>query len=408
MSKKVREEMLPRLRLRYLGRGPEGRSKMLDELTEQFGYSRKHAIKLLGGHAGWGGDPSVPKGRPPIYGEEVVEILWYIWQHAEQPCGKRLTPVLRYWLPAYEREQGPLTPSLKKRVLSVSPAQVDRLLAPRKARDERRRRCGTKPGGLLKNQIAIRTNHDEITSPGWLEADTVAHCGGSLEGTFIWSVTYTDIYSGWTSMRAIWNKGEAGVVEATRSVESSLPFALEGFDCDNGSEFLNWHLYHYLKDERKQPVHFTRSRPYKKDDNGHVEQKNWTHIRQLLGYGRLEDASLVEEINRIHQEIWEPLNNYFLPSAKLIGKTRVGAKVARRHDEPMTPCDRLLESPDVAKATQRNLRRMRKELNPFELKRQLEASLKRVLEYAHPARRPTGSLPDGHKNATKNTTTPVS
>lgn len=400
--------MLPRLRQRYLGRGPAGRSKMLDELTEQFGYSRKHAIKLLGGQVGWGGDPSIPKGRPPVYGPDAVEVLWYVWKNAEQPCGKRLVSLLKDWLPAYELERGRLKAALKKQLRSISPAQVDRLLRSRKSEDERRRRCGTKPGGLLKNQISIRTNHDEITSPGWLEADTVAHCGGSLEGSFIWSVTYTDIYSGWTCMRATWNKGEAGVVDATRDVESELPFALEGFDCDNGSEFINWHLYNYLRENRQEHVHFTRSRPYKKDDNGHVEQKNWTHIRQLLGYGRLEDPALVEEINRIHKEIWEPLNNYFLPSAKLITKTRKGAKVKRRHDTPMTPCDRLLASPDVRKSTKAELRRTRKALNPFELKRQLESSLKGVLEHAHPARRPTGSLPDGHENDTKQTTTPVS
>lgn len=407
MSQNVREEMLPRLRQRYLGRGRQGRSQMLDELCEQFGYSRKHAIKLLSGKVGWGGDPEVRKGRPPVYGPEEVEVLWRIWEQAEQPCGKRLVALLPLWLPAYEREEGRLPAKRRKKLQQISAAQVDRLLGPRKANDERRRRCGTKPGGLLKNQIPIRTTHDEVTAPGWLEADTVAHCGGSLEGSFIWSITYTDIYSGWSSMRATWNKGEAGVVEATRDVEKRLPFLLEGFDCDNGSEFLNWHLYRYLRD-RKRKVHFTRSRPYKKDDNGHVEQKNWTHIRQLLGYGRLEDPMLVEKINQIHLEFWEPLNNYYLPSSKMTHKTRHGSRVIRKHDEPMTPCDRLLQSPDVTGATKRRLRKTRKQLNPFELKRGLERALREVLENAHPARRPTGSLPDGHQNGTKRGTTPVS
>ena len=408
MSQKIREEMLPRLRQRYLERGREGRSKMLDELCEQFGYSRKHAIKLLGGKAGWGGDPSVRKGRPPVYGPEVVEVLWKIWIWSEQPSSNRLVALLPLWLPSYETEFGRLPRKIKQHVLHISPAQVGRLLAPRKALEERRHRCGTKPGGLLKNQIPIRTSHDEVTAPGWLEADTVAHCGGSLEGDFVWSVTFTDIFSGWTCMRAIWNKGEAGVVHATRDVEALLPFKLEGFDCDNGSEFLNWHLLRYLQEGRDQKVHFTRSRPYKKDDNGHVEQKNWTHIRQLLGYGRLEDPALVDKINRIHKEIWEPLNNLFLPSAKLIRKTRVGGKVTRKHDDPQTPCDRLLESKDVSAATKTKLRKMRKQLNPFELKRELERALKEVLEHAHPARRPTASLPNGQKKGTKKKATPVS
>lgn len=400
MSQKVREEVLPRMRQRYLNRNRVGKGLILTELEEQYGYSRKHAIKLMSGQVGWGGDPAVRKGRRPQYGAEEVEVLWAIWEASEQPCGKRLVALLPQWLPHYEAAEGKLEVGLKQRLLKISAAQVDRLLAPRKSADERRRRCGTKPGGLLKNQIPIRTTHDEVTAPGWLEADSVAHCGGSLDGDFIWSVTYTDIYSGWTSLRAVWNKGAAGVVEATREVEESLPFALAGFDCDNGSEFLNWHLLRYLQ-ERKQRVHFTRSRPYHKDDNGHVEQKNWTHVRQLLGYGRLEDPTLKEAINELYRTIWEPLNNYFLPSAQLVEKVREGGKVRRRHDRPQTPCERLLNSPDIDEATKRRLRRERKSYNPFVLKAQLEKALKPILRHAHPARRPPGSLRDGRENGSE-------
>ena len=246
MSQKVREEMLPRFRQRYVGRGRQGRTRMIDELCEQFGYSRKHAIKLLNARTGWGGDPSVRKGRPPAYGVEVVEVLWRIWKVSEQPCGKRLVAMLELWLPHYEAEHGRLSPKLRKQLRAISAAQADRLLAPRKAQCKHRGRSGTKPGSLLKHHIPIRTDNWDITKPGWLEADTVAHCGGSLEGDFIWSVTYTDIFSGWTSLRAVWNKGAHGIVEATREVEAALPFAIEGFDCDNGSEFLNWHLVRYF------------------------------------------------------------------------------------------------------------------------------------------------------------------
>jgi hypothetical protein len=381
---------------------------MLDEFCEQFGYDRKHAIKLLGGKAGWGGDPDIPKGRPPIYGQEVVEVLWKIWELSEQPCGKRLVPLLPLWLPSCEAWKGRLSPGIRKKVLSISPAQADRLLRPRKAEEERRSRCGTKPGGLLRSQIPIRTRHDEVTAPGWLEADTVAHCGGSMEGDFIWSVTFTDIHTGWTCLRATWNKGEAGVVNGLRDVEDRLPFALAGFDCDNGSEFLNWHLLRYLRDRGEGPVHFTRSRPYKKDDNGHVEQKNWTHVRQLLGYGRLEQPELVEQINRLYIEVWEPLNNFFLPSTKLTGKTRTGGKVSRKHDRPTTPCDRLLTCPEVSAKVKAQLRKARKNHNPIELKLELEKRLEPILRHAHPARRPPGFLPDGHENATTSTQQPVS
>src|SRR5690606_31184711 len=179
--------------------------------------------------------------------------------------------------------------------------------------------------------------------PGFLEADTVAHCGGSLSGDFVWSVTYTDICSGWTCNRAVWNKGSTGIVEATREVEAALPFDLLGFDCDNGSEFLNWHLVRYFQ-QRPCPVSFTRSRPYKKNDHAHVEQKNWSHVRQLLGYDRFEDPHLCPLINTLYRDYWEPLNNYFIPNAKLIHKTRLGSKIKIRHDKQMTPCARLRPS----------------------------------------------------------------
>jgi hypothetical protein len=399
MSRKIAEEVLPRLRQRYAGRGREGRSRLIDEVCEQWGYSRKHAIKLLGAQTGWGGNPAVRKGRPPTYDEAVTAVLWAIWKVAEQPCGSRLKALLPIWLPHYEEEHGRLDPALRRKVLAISAPQIDRLLAPRKVRAGHRGRCGTKPGGLLKTQIPIRTDNWDITRPGFLEADTVAHCGGSLEGDFIWSVTYCDIFSGWTCNRAVWNKGAHGIVEATREVEASLPFELLGFDTDNGSEFLNWHLVRYFQ-QRPKAVGFTRSRPYKKNDNGHVEQKNWTHVRQLLGYDRLDDPDLVEAINVLYRDCWELLHNYFLPSAKLDGKTREGAKVKRRHDKPRTPCDRLLDSEEVSAHTKRKLRAARASLNPFELHRNLESGLRAILHRALHSSRPTDSLhyaPDAGK-----------
>jgi len=260
---------------------------------------------------------------------------------------------------------------------------------------------------LLKHQIPIRTDNWDVTVPGYLEADTVAHCGNSLEGEFIWSVTYTDIYSGWTTNRAVWNKGAAGVVEATRDVEAALPFAVLGFDCDNGSEFLNWHLVSYFA-ERENKVGFTRSRPYHKNDNGHVEQKNWTHVRQLLGYDRLEDPALREQINALYRDIWEPFHNYFCPSAKLLSKDRHGAKIKRRHDRPMTPCDRLLASPNVSESAKKKLRQTRAALNPFELQRRLDAALRPILQRALRSSRHAGSLHCAPVAATKSPTTTVS
>lgn len=391
MSQRVREEMLPRLRQRYVNRGREGKSRLIDELCEQFDYSRKHAIKLLNAKAGWGGKLGSLKGRPPSYGAEVVEVLKRLWQAAEQPCGKRLAALRQGWLPYYEEEHGKLSSGVRRSVLKVSAAQIDRLLRPYKAKAGARGRGGTRPGSLLKTQIPIRTDNWDISGPGYLEADTVAHCGGSLEGDFLWSVTYTDIYSGWTANRAVWNKGAQGVVEATREVESALPFEILGFDCDNGSEFLNWHLVNYFTG-RKSKVGFTRSRPYHKNDNGHVEQKNWTHVRQLLGYGRLDDPELRGPINRLYREVWEPLHNFFLPSAKLKTKDRHGAKIKRRHDTPQTPCERLLASPSLTNKQKKALRKERARYNPFALQKELEQQLKPILLAARRSSRPTDSL----------------
>ena len=331
------------------------------------------------------------KGRPPVYGAEVEKVFWRIWKVAEQPCGKRLAAMRELWLPYYEGRYGKLEAEFKQKILSISAAQIDRLLAPRKVRSAGKGRCGTKPGGLLKNHIPIRTDNWDICRAGYLEADTVAHCGESLEGDFIWSVTYTDIFSGWTSNRAVWNKGATGIVAATREVESHLPFKILGFDCDNGSEFLNWHLVGYFQD-RPQRVGFTRSRPYHKNDNGHVEQKNWTHVRELFGYERFENPQMVESMNVLYREVWEPLHNFFLPSAKLISKDRQGAKIKRRHDQAQTPCDRLLACSEVTAQEKSKLKEQRAKLDPFQLHERLEEELRRILYRALHSSRPTGSL----------------
>jgi hypothetical protein len=195
-------------------------------------------------------------------------------------------------------------------------------------------------------------------------------------------------------------------VAATKEVEEALPFELLGFDTDNGSEFLNWHLLKYFQ-ERPKKVGFTRSRPYKKNDNGHVEQKNWTHVRQLLGYDRLGDPGLVEPINALYRECWELLHNYFLPSAKLEKKSREGAKVKRHHDKPQTPCERLMGSAHLSAASKTRLKERRAALNPFELHRRLEEGLRAILHRALHSSRPTDSLHCA-PGAGKTTTTPVS
>jgi hypothetical protein len=375
MSKELKRDWLPKLQSRYARRSREAKSRMLDELCEDYDYERKYAIKLLRG-----GLP-VPTGRArpgPERRYAVVEpVVRKIWLTAEQPCGKRLAPVLRQWLPYYEARYGELSGRQRSLIRQVSPATLDRLLAP--ARTEHwRGRSGTKPGSLLRSEIPIRTGTWDLSQPGYLEADSVAHCGTSLAGSFIWSLTYTDILSGWTEGGAVWNKGATGVLTATREVEERLPFALLGFDSDNGGEFLNHHLLAYMK-QRPTAVDFTRSRPYHSDDNAHVEQKNWTWARQLLGYGRLEDPTLVAPISALYREVWAPWQNFFLPCLKLEQKWRVGSQWHKRYELPKTAYERLCAPGMLRLKPRQQLRERYASLNPFDLKDELEKKLKQIL-----------------------------
>ena len=360
---------------------------MLDELCKDYQYERKYAIKLLGGKlpAASGHQKPGPE-RPYAVIEPVVRAIWLA---AEQPCGKRLAPALTLWLPHYERHHGRVSDRQRQLLRAVSSATLDRLLAPARAAHPLRGLSGTKPGSLLRTEIPIRTDNWDITRPGFLAADTVAHCGHSLAGDFIWSTIFTDIHSAWTEGRAIWNKGAAGVVAAVESVEAGLPFKLLGFDSDNGSEFLNRHLRDHFA-LRSRPVGFTRSRPYHKDDNAHVEQKNWMWPRQLLGYGRLERAELVGPINELYQEAWGPLMNFFLPSLKLAEKWREQSHWRKRYEPAQTAYQRLAKCPRLSGRERRQLRERYESLDPFQLKQEVERRLKKILAGAEIVPRPSG------------------
>jgi hypothetical protein len=387
MSREIKEDLLPRLKARYAKRGRAGRSRMLDELCQDYHYERKYAIKLLGGTL------PPPTGRKksgpePRYAA-IEPIVRTIWLAAEQPCGKRLAPALALWLPHYERHHERLNNRQRQLLKSVSPATLDRMLAGARAAHPLRGLSGTKPGSLLRTEIPIRTDNWDITQPGFLEADTVAHCGGSLAGDFIWSTIFTDICSAWTEGRAVWNKGAAGVVAAVENVEGELPFELLGFDSDNGSEFLNHHLRDHFA-LRQKPVGFTRSRPYHKDDNAHVEQKNWMWPRQLLGYGRLEDPTLVEPINELYRQAWGPLMNFFLPGLKLAEKWRERSHWRRRYEPAQTAYQRLVNCEKLSRKARSRLRDRFESLDPFALKQDVEKRLKKILGGAEAARGPSG------------------
>jgi hypothetical protein len=259
--------------------------------------------------------------------------------------------------------------------LSISAASIDRVLKPVRIAYGRKGLSGTRPGNLLKNQIPIRTDFWDITEPGFMEADTVAHCGNSLAGDFAWSLTMTDILTTWTEIRATWNKGAVGVLAQIKSIEASLPFALQGFDCDNGSEFLNYHLMRYFTGHPSL-TSFTRSRAYKKNDNAHVEQKNWSHVRQLFGYDRIEDPSLVDLMNDLYANEWSLYQNHFCPGMKLQEKKRINSKYYKKYDLPQTPYDRVLASELVSDTAKEHLKIAHQALNPFILKKNIERKLR--------------------------------
>ena len=233
--------------------------------------------------------------------------------------------------------------------------------------------------GGLRNQIPIRTHNWDISQPGFMEADTVAHCGNSLAGDFIWSLTLTDIHTGWTECRATWNNGATGVIQQIKNIEASLAFELKGFDCDNGSEFLNHHLVRYFSNH-KPKVKFTRSRPYKKNDNAHVEQKNWSYVRQLLGYDRLDNPKLVELINRLYANQWSLYQNHFCPTLKLLEKKRINSKYYKKYETPQTPYQRLMLSSHISDDNKKALNNLHQTLDPFVLKRQIDRQLKAIFK----------------------------
>lgn len=369
---------LDQLRSRYRRANKTEKANILDEFCQTSGYHRKYATRLLSQRSA-SRRKAIPerRGRKKAYDPEaLLPALKAIWLATDQMCGKRLKAAMPLWLPFYETHYGRLDAQVRGQLLTMSGATIDRLLQPCRQKLPKRL-TGTKPGSLLKHHIPIQTNQWDERQPGFLEADMVAHCGSTLLGDFVWSLTLTDIYSGWTENGAVWNKGAQGVVSQIQAIEAQLPFPILGFDCDNGLEFLNHHLIRYFQ-KRPVPVQFTRSRPYHKEDNAHVEQKNWTHVRQLFGYYRIDNASLIPLMNDLYQQEWSLLHNYFYPVMKLQSKEQVQTKVKKLYDKPKTPYQRLMESEAVSEQQKQRLTATFQTLNPFELKANLETKLKSI------------------------------
>jgi hypothetical protein len=377
MSQPTRKQVLEKLRRRYKTAGLEHKTKLLDQAVQLLGYHRKAAIRALGQAAvRFVSGRVILTGRPVKY-ESNLLLPWLrpIWQASDYACGRRLAAMLPEWVPAYEQYEKRMPGEVREKLLLASGRTLDRLLAPLRAQGTGR--SLTRPGTLLRQQIPIRGSLWEEGKAGWLEVDTVALCGGSVAGEFVWMVDGVDYATTWVEVRAMWGRGQAGTLAALQDIEASLPFSLLGLDSDNGGEFLNHHVLHWLQ-KRPRPVFMTRSRPYKKDDNAHVEQKNWTHVRQCFGYERHDNPELVEPMNGLVKGAYGQLLNYFHASLKLERKERVAGKLRRIYGVAQTPLARVLASAEVTQATKDRLRQHKARLNPFALKRTVTQSLKAI------------------------------
>lgn len=367
MTTELKRHYLKRVRLRYHRSKKGQKSIILDEFCEVCGVSRKHAIKLLNDDLRE--HPPKP-GRKRVYGPDVDKHLRHLWECMGRLNSKKMKSAMPYWLKFY----GEADVSMKKLLTAISASTIDRHLTQFREKAKRRGISSTSPS-LIKNKIPLKLIDESVREPGYIEADTVAHCGHSLAGDFINTLTMTDLYSGWTENRAVWKKESRTVMGAIKSIERSLPFYVKGFASDNGNEFLTHDLHSYFFD-RKNRVEFVRRRPYKKNDNAHVEQKNWTHVRELFGYERFDLNRQVRMMNDIYRKLWNPLWNFFTPVMKLQSKTRVGGKIVKHWDKPKTPYHRLLDSGVLEVKQYRQLEEVYENLNPFELKKELEKQLK--------------------------------
>src|SRR5574341_192495 len=382
VSARAQQEYVQAIYHRYRSARRPEKQRILDEFCEVTKHHRKHAIRLLNSPAPGAARP--PRHRDTLYSAAVIDGLRGIWKAAGYPWSVRLKALLPLWLP-WARRRLRLRPAVEAQLRRISPRQMDRRLAPHR-REIRKRLYGrTKPGTLLKHHIPLKTDRWDVAIPGFTEIDLVAHCGSLGDGEFVHSLNLTDIHTTWVETAAVLGKSQVAVQTALEELRQALPFALRGIDSDNGSEFINRHLWDYCQ---AQEIQFTRGRPYKKDDNAHIEQKNWTHVRKLLGYVRYDSPAAVAAMNALYGHELRLFQNLFLPSVKLVRKVRVGARIRRVYDRPQTPLERVRACPEADPVKVAHLTALRDRLDPFALAEVIDAKLTRLYTLARHRRRP--------------------
>ena len=377
MSPGSRRELLVSVYPQYRKADRREKALILNSFCAATGYHRKYAIQLLSDSPE--SKPKRHRGHPPRYGPQVLRVLSKIWEAAGYPWSVRLKALLPVWLP-WIRQRLKISPELERQLLAMSPRTMDRRLQPLKRRLGRRLYGRTKPGSLLKHHIPLQTSSWAEARPGFTEIDLVSHSGNAASGEFLHSLNVTDLATTWVETRAVLGKGQSGIIQALTEISQILPFSLRGLDSDNGSEFINQHLVRFCQ---QREIQFTRSRPYKKDDNAHIEQKNWTHVRKLLGWDRYDSPSALEALNDLYRNELRLMMNLYQPTVKLESKVRVGSRLRRRYSPAQTPLDRLLTHTEVDLHKAQELRKIRETLDPFELSKTIERKLQRIYQLAN-------------------------
>ncbi len=376
MSKK---ELIDEVKPGYLKAVKFEKGKILDEFCLNTGYNRNYAIQIM--QAGYDYHRVKREGRKrrkQKYGSDVMLVAIKIWELLEYPCGARLKPSLIPMLEALERsKEMTVDNSVKEQLKLITGRTLDRRLKrERKIRKLNRSRGTTRHGSLLKSSVPIRITNWDASQVGFMEMDTVAHNGGNPSGECIYSLDMTEIYSGWTEQIAVMGKGEAGMIAAVDAIRNVLPFKLLGMDSGSGSEFVNWHMVGYCE---KHKLFFTRSRPDRKNDNARVEQKNNTHIRKWLGYGRFDTKKQLLAVNDIYQNELRLFNNFFRPVMKILSKEKINNSVCKKiYDVAKTPYQRLMNSNQISRKKKQELRNLYLSLNPVELKKEIDRKLKYI------------------------------
>jgi len=391
----TRKELSKETARRYQKAKRGEKADILNEFCQAIGYNRHYAASIL---RNWGrpvywrsasgeqtvvivGEQRIRKQRQPrprIYDDTVRGYVVCFWEVMDYPCGKRLKRCLEPMVAKARQFKEMAVPRpVEAKLVRISAPTLDRMLKAERRKHELKCRSKTKPGTLLKKQIAIRSGVEwDEDAVGYEELDLVGHDGGNTGGDYCFTLNVTDIKSGWTDMQAVRNKAQIWVFDALQDIRKRLPFAMKGIDSDNGSEFINSHLVAYCQQE---DIVFTRSRSYQKNDNCHVEQKNFTAVRNFVGYSRYDREEELVLLNELYGHLRLYLN-FFHPQMKLVSKERVGTKVKKQYDVPQTPYQRLLDLEEVSTERKAKLQNTYGQLNPFELKRTIDKLQERLFK----------------------------